>query len=563
MAFDGFITRTIISELKNIIINAKINKVWQPNKTEIILGLYNNGKNYSLLLSSNPENCRINLTNYSKSNPQNAYNFCMLLRKYLVGAKIINISNMDLERTVEIKVEAYNEMNDLVIRKLYLQIMSRQSNIILTNHNNIIIDCIKHSDSTLPAHEFEFTPILKTSFLNITDFKNFIKILEQNNDSSIISKLTNTFIGFSVPCVTKALESLKIDQYNYTHQDLEKIYNYFKNLINNINSCNSTNYSINIFNKDYTIFLEDSNKDDIKVNSFIDNYYFNKEEISTFTNYRNNLLKIILNNLKKLYKKLENINNKLNDCNNMELYKLYGELLTANLYKVNNNTNLKEITLENYYDNYSPITIPLDSSISIQKNIEKFYKKYNKLKNTLEIVGKQKQDAIKEIDYIESIVFSLENATQLADILEIYDEISQNIEIKKKISINNNNNKNKKLSMQAEMNFQTFDIKGYKVYVGKNNIQNDYLSLKFASKNDYWFHTQTVHGSHVILKTNNETYIDDEVLYECAKLASKYSKASNSSNTPVDYCLAKYVKKPSGSKPGKVIYNNYKTIYVK
>ena len=247
----------------------------------------------------------------------------------------------------------------------------------------------------------------------------------------------------------------------------------------------------------------------------------------------------------------------------MEMYRLYGELLTANLYKVNNNTNFKEITVKNYYNNNSPITIPLDSSISIQKNVEKFYKKYNKLKNTLEIVSKQKQDAMKEIDYIESIVFSLENATELADISEIYDEVSQNIEIKKKISKNQNTTKNKKLAMQAEMNFQTFDIKGYKVYVGKNNIQNDYLSLKFASKNDYWFHTQTVHGSHVILKSNNETIIDEEILYECAKLASQFSKAANSSNVPVDYCLAKYVKKPSGSKPGKVIYTNYKTIYVK
>ena len=300
MAFDGFITRSIISELKNLIINAKVNKVWQPNKSEIILGLYNNGNNYSLLLSANPENCRINLTNYSKPNPQNALNFCMLLRKYLIGAKIINISNMDLERTVEIKFETYNEMNDLVIRKLYLQIMSRQSNIILTNHNNIIIDCIKHSDSYLPAHEFEFTPILKSSFFKINNFENFLEILNSNEASSLIHKLPSLFIGFSCPTVQKALEKLNIDDTEYNVHDLEKIYNYFKNLIKNIDSKLFSNYSINNFNKDYTIFLETSDNNNTKINSFIDEFYYNKEELSTFTNYRNNLLKIILNNLKKL-----------------------------------------------------------------------------------------------------------------------------------------------------------------------------------------------------------------------------------------------------------------------
>ena len=265
--------------------------------------------------------------------------------------------------------------------------------------------------------------------------------------------------------------------------------------------------------------------------------------------------------MKKLYKKLENINRKLDSCNDMEKYKLYGELLTANLYKVNNNSNLTEITVENYYDNNSPLTIPLDNTIGVQKNVEKFFKKYNKLKNTLEIVSEQKKDAEKEIDYIESIVFSLENANDLEDISEIYEEVSETLNLKKKLV--QSRTQNKKLKLNAEHNFRIFDIDGFKVYVGKNNIQNDYLTLKFATKKDYWFHTQTVHGSHVILKNPEDKEIPVEVLYECAKLACKYSKAANSSNTPVDYCPVKFVKKPSGAKPGKVIYTNYKTIYVK
>ena len=563
MAFDGFITKSIITELKDLVINAKVNKIWQPNKTDIILSLYNKGINSSLLLSANPDNCRICLTSYQRPNPQNALNFCMLLRKYLTGAKIIDISNMDLERTVQIKFECYNEMNDLVIRKLYLEIMSRQSNIVLTNQNDVIIDSIKHFDNSLPANIFSFAPILKTSFLKINNFTEFLEIYNKETDipNSLISKFTSLFIGFSAPTVSKALEILNIDNYEYSNSDLEKIFIYFKNLLNSIEENNSTKYNIENFDKDYTIFYLDSENNKTKINNFIDTFYYEKEESSTFTNYRNNLLKVILSNLKKLYKKLENINRKLDSCNDMEKYKLYGELLTANLYKVNNNSNLTEITVENYYDNNSPLTIPLDNTVGVQKNVEKFFKKYNKLKNTLEIVSEQKKEAEKEIDYIESIVFSLENANDLEDISEIYEEVSETLNLKKKLV--QSRPQNKKLKLNAEHNFRIFDIDGFKVYVGKNNIQNDYLTLKFATKKDYWFHTQTVHGSHVILKNPEDKEISPEVLYECAKLACKYSKAANSSNTPVDYCPVKFVKKPHGAKPGKVIYTNYKTIYVK
>ena len=199
MAFDGFITKSIVSELNQSLIGAKVNKIFEPTKNEVILSLYNNGKNYSLNLCANPEFCRICLTSYSKPNPQNALNFCMLLRKYLVGGKIVKISNFDLERTVEIQFECYNELNDLVVRKLFIEIMSRQSNIILTNENNIIIDTLKHFDNNvrelLPAHEYVFAPITKVSFLELISFDKFLEIF--NNSGSIIS-LTK-FFSFIIP----------------------------------------------------------------------------------------------------------------------------------------------------------------------------------------------------------------------------------------------------------------------------------------------------------------------------------------------------------------------------
>ena len=249
----------------------------------------------------------------------------------------------------------------------------------------------------------------------------------------------------------------------------------------------------------------------------------------------------------------------------MDTYRLYGELLTANLYKYTNSPNLSEVTLENYYDNNNLIKIPLDNSLNINKNIEKYFKKYTKLKNALSIVSEQKKEAVKELDYIESIVFNLSNARNLNDINEVYEEISQNITLKKDFTKKEKNSLPKKSNNQ-KIDLETTIIDGFTIFIGKNNIQNDYISLKFSNPNDIWFHVQKIHGSHILLKNSENLELDEipeNVLFNCAKLAKENSKASDSLNVCVDYCLAKFVKKASGAKPGMVIYNNFKTIIVK
>lgn len=575
MAFDGFVTKSVISELKQLIIGAKVNKVFEPTKNEVYLSLYNSGNNYLLNLCANPEFCRISLTNHAKPNPQNAYNFCMLLRKYLTGGKIINISSYDLERTVEIQFECYNELNDLVVRKLFIEIMSRQSNIILTNENNIIIDTLKHFDNStrelLPAHEYTFTPINKTSFLELANYEDFLnKVKEYGSVVSLTKLFVDTFIGFSKPFMKSTLKLLSISETDFTDSDLEKLYNYLQDVIKHFGSSKISCKKIS--EKDYALFFNDAfefdeyEDDEIShINYFIDDFYFRKEQASLFTNSRNNLLKIVSASLKKVYKKLENINSKLKECEKMDEYRLYGELLTANLYKFTGSPNLSEVTLENYYDNNASITIPLDSSLSINKNIEKYFKKYNKLKNALSIVSLQKLEAVKELDYIESIVFNLSNAKTLNDITEVYEEISQNVVTKKAITKKEKNNIVKKQDPN-KISIESIEIDGFTIYIGKNNLQNDYLSLRMANSNDIWFHAQKIHGSHVLLRNPDNLEIDEipeNVLFNCAKLAKENSKASNSLNVCVDYCYAKYVKKASGSKPGMVIYNNFKTIIVK
>lgn len=556
MAFDGIVTKGVVTELNSSLKGAKVNKVLQPNKNEIVLDLYSkDGGKYNLLISVLPEGCRLHLTTHLKPNPANPFNFCMLLRKYLIGSKILEVSNYDLERTIEIKFEARNELNDLVKRRLYVEIMSRQSNIVLTNENNIIIDCLKHFEDDkrprLPASPFTFTPILKSSFIELETFTDFLELVSESPEETLSGKLPDLFIGFSRNFVLKTLEVLDIHDKVFGLDDMEKLYNYLKKLINNFDV---NHVKPDTIGKDYTLINSEKAENHLAINNFLDDFYFEKEQKNLFNGSKNNLLKIISSSLKKVYKKLENINQKLKECDNMDKYRLYGELLTANLYKFNGEENLQEVEVLNYYTNEN-IKIRLDTKYSVSKNVERFYKKYNKLKNTLEIVSEQKKDAEKEIDYIESIIYSLENAKTMEEIHQIYNEISENFGNKNQLET-----KNKK---KEKIKIQEYNIGGYKILVGKNNSQNDYLTFTLGSREDLWFHAQKIHGSHVILKTGGLEDVPEDIIFEAAKLAKENSKGANSSVVPVDYCRLKFVKRAQSKKLGMVNYTNFNTILVK
>ena len=561
MAFDGIVTKKIISELNTVIIDGKINKVHQPSKNEIVLGIYSNGKNFALNINIEANNCRINLTTNSKPNPLNAPNFCMLLRKYLLGAKIKEIKTIDLERVIFIKLECYNELNDLINRTLVVELMGKHSNIILLNENNVIIDSLRHIESLddsyrsiLPARIYSFPESNKHSLLKINNFNDFNNII--NNYEDISNLISNNFTGISKIFINYIINKLNISN---KKEDLEKLFDYIQDILNNIDNNNTSIIEIkNDSNKkDFVIDLI-NNSEPLSSNFFIDDFYHLKFKEEEFLNARNTLLKLILDTLKKYTKRLNNINSKLIECKNIDTIKLYGELITANLYKIPHN-NVEAITLENYYDNNSLITIPLDKSISPANNAKKFFKKYNKLKNTLEIVTLQKEETNSDLEYLQSIVYELENATNLIDIEDIYNEIYENKLFKDKLK----NSKDTKVKRKKEQSINKpieYKIDNFTVYVGKNNKQNDLLT-KYADKSDIWFHTKDIHGSHVILKTNNSN-IHDNILQKCAEIAAYHSKAKNSSNVPVDYTFIKNVRKPSGAKLGMVIYTNNKTLYV-
>ena len=580
MAFDGIVTKAITSELQQLI-GSRIDKVYEPNKNDIILGFYLNGVNYALNICTNAQNYRLHLTTHTKPNPKNALNFCMLLRKYLIGLRIKNIISVNLERVITIEFEGFDDIDDIITKKLIIELMGRHCNVILVDENNMIIDSLRHisSDNELtreivPHVKYVYPSTNKLNFLEVTGFQDFKSKLNLDLNtmhiSDLPSQISNIFNGISKSFISHIIEILHLDiSLKIEDTSLEAIYTNMKHIIDATDSLQLGFDTIkdakgNV--KDYALCIKDSSEP-FGLNFFIDDYYFYKETSEEFKVYRNSISKLILDTLKKYNKRLYNINEKLKECDQMDTYKLYGELITANLYRIKNE-NTDTVSLENYYDNNKIITIPLDKRYSPSHNAKLFFKKYNKLKNALLIVGEQKEETIKDLDYIESVIYELEACSTIDDISNVFEEISESSVFKERTEKykekKNPKVKKSKLTKNKYVHFNPikYKIEDYTFLVGRNNMENDYLTLKYAKKTDLWFHTKDIHGSHCILVLNGSPIPEDDILLKCAEIAAYHSKAKNSSNVPVDICEVKYVKKPNGAKPGMVIYKNNKTLHV-
>ena len=580
MAFDGIVTKAITSELQQVI-GARIDKIYEPNKNDIVLGFYLNGIHYALNICTNAQNYRLHLTTHTKPNPKNALNFCMLLRKHLIGLRIKNIISVNLERVITIEFEGFDDIDDIITKKLIIELMGRHCNVILVDENNMIIDSLRHisSDNELtreivPHVKYVYPSTNKLNFLEVSDFQNFKSKLNLDFNKMYISDLpaqiSNLFNGISKGFMNHIIETLDLDSsLKIEDTNLEAIYTNMKHIIDATDSLQLgfdtiKNMKGNV--KDYALCIKDSSEP-FSLNFFIDDYYFQKETSEEFKVYRNSISKLILDTLKKYNKRLYNINEKLKECDHMDTYKLYGELITANLYRIKNE-NTDTVSLENYYDNNKMITIPLDNRYSPSHNAKLFFKKYTKLKNALLIVGKQKEETLKDLDYIESVIYELEACSTIEDISNVFEEISESSVFKERTEKykekKNPKVKKSKLTKNKYVHFNPikYKIEDYTFLVGRNNMENDYLTLKYAKKTDLWFHTKDIHGGHCILVLNGSPLPQDDILLKCAEIAAYHSKAKNSSNVPVDICEVKYVKKPNGAKPGMVIYRNNKTLHV-
>ena len=623
MAFDGITLNAVVNELQ-ILEGAKVNSINQPDKNSIVISVYN-GNNFAINIDTSANNYRIHLTTHSRKNPLNALNFCMCLRKQLNRAKIDSIYMKDLERICYIKFSTYNEMNDLVNKTLIIELMGKYSNIILVNENFKIIDALKkfdnfnvlnHSENSdsfkkeksndglhslknesfekgnhsnndglieksrgiMPGREY-IEPVDEKYNFKKTSENEFVEIIEKSSYKTLESAIPNLFTGISKLFVQNIINTLELTN-TISRKSLKNIYEYINEIIDCSNSSNlkliinKNNYSVGFeerenndltINKDNYSCEEDENI--FKINFELDDFYYNKIEKELFTNYRNSLLKILENTLDKLTKKLYNINEKVELCKKKDDYKIYGELLLANIYRLKNvntiqNENTLEVQVENYYDNNKKINIPINPKISISKNAENYFKKYDKMKRTLDVVNKQKEQTNKELNYLSTIIDELDTCTTISDINEVYEEVSENI-LFNEVSNHKKykSGKVKKEDTQMLLNYLKFKVDDYDVLVGKNNKQNDYITLHVANDTDYWFHTKDIHGSHLILRCNGVTP-KLETIKKCAEIAAYHSKAKFSSHVPVDYTQIKNVKKPKGAVPGYVIYKNNKTIYV-
>lgn len=456
MAFDGLVTYTIVKELQNSIIDGKVDKIFEPNSNEIILGIYCNGTKYGLDIVTSSNCYRMCLTTSNKPNPSFAPNFCMVLRKYLLNTRITKIDMCSsLERVIMIEFEGHSKADNLEPKKLIIELMGKHSNIILVNSNNVIIDALKHftleSNSyrnIIPNAPYVLPISRKLDFMQIENSHifyqttiDYLKEQLQISDISDCLKLSevipNSYTGISKTSINMVLQELQIED-SFNSENMEKIYSYLSNLIHS-----SHVIAQNFTNNDYALFLSSFKKDDaLQVNFFVDNYYQDKENVENFITYRNNFSKLILNCLKKLNQKLSNINAKLKECQNSELYQLYGELITNNLYRIDNK-HANKIEIENYYDNNNIISIPLDKTISPAMNAKRYFKKYHKLKNAKQIVELQKKDVESEINYIESIIYEFELCENVTDIDHVYYEFSQNFLNKENSNIKQKQQKRK------------------------------------------------------------------------------------------------------------------------
>ena len=546
MAFDGLVLKAVTKEL-TCLIGGKIQKIYEPDENEVLLSIYCNGLQYALSINISSNLYSVYLTTNKKVNPLIAPNFCMLVRKHLINYRINNIKTLGLERILIIELNGKDENNNIITKKLVVELMGKYSNILLLNSNDIIIDSFKHfsinngsNRDIMPKFKYFLPTSDKIDIINFKNFKNIPK------DSNLVDFFSSHFTGISKSSVKQIITESGVPA---CIENYSLIANSLLKLIDNIESSHVK--CIDFEKKDY-VLTSCNDKESLQVNMYLDDFYKNKQEKEQFLTYRNTMLNFIMAKLKKISKKLSTIDERLKECSQMETYKLYGELITNYLYQIPKQR-LSHIELLNYYDN-KMIDIPLDVSILPVENAKKYFKKYSKLKNASTIVKEQKSKLEKEINYLESIVYEIEISTCIEDIDLIYEEIKSSF----------SNNKKQKLKVKENTSVSTpisYSIDGFKVLIGRNNKQNDELTFKIANSNDIWFHVKDFHGSHVILFTNGEIP-SQETINKCATLAAYYSKAMNSSNVPVDYTFVKNVKKYKNAKPGMVIYISQETVNV-
>lgn len=579
MAFDGIVTNTIVSELKAALIGGRVDKVYQPEKDEILIYIRNMGKNFKLLISSASNNPRIYLTNSSKQNPPEPPMFCMLLRKHLIGGTILNIDQFNLDRIILIDISSLDELGDPSEKTLLIEIMGKHSNIIfLEKENQRIIDSIKRVSfdmsrvrQILPGNNYVFPPNQDKINPLTTSKEEFLHLIENEKQNTHIYKFFYfNYMGLS-PLISKEIclnsnIDIKRGIGTLSFRDIESLYESFYNIMSQVKLKNFSPLYIKgelgeiaaFYSLDIHMFGEDNKVYLSTISEVLDKVYDSKDTFDRVSQKSQSIKKSIQIKLDRTVNKLSKQSNELIESKDREKYKVYADLISANIHHIS--PGIKSINLANFYDeNMTELTIPLNEKVSAPENAQRYYKKYSKLKTAESLLKIQIKETKDEIDYLENVLISMDHSTNVEEIDEIRDEL-----IKESYIRDTSKDKLRRKRRKKEKSFKPYHYisqDGFDMYVGKNNLQNEYVTLKLARKDDLWFHVQGMPGSHVIIKKENKE-IPSSTLEEAAILAAYYSKAKNSSNVSIDYTEKKHVKKTANSKPGMVIYENFKTINI-
>ncbi len=565
MSLDGIFLHSINDELNNKLIGARVDKIYQPDKNEIVISLRNGGENYKLLLTAASSSPRIHLTDVTRKNPEQPPMFCMLLRKHLTGAHITEVSQLNMDRILEISFECKDELDTTVHKSLIIEIMGKHSNIIFINKiSRVIIDSIKRVAENVssvrqvyPGLLYVTPPADKINPLQTGKEKFYEAVSSSFKGMYVYDFFYKNFLGLS-PFISKEICFLaKISESTYmgeiTEHEKDRLWAAFNSVIE---KTKKGEYSFNVFfnekkelfdfyclDVDYLKSMDKKNYS--SPGNMLDDYYFEQDNKNKINQKVSSLLKSLNTKIDRDRKKVEKQRNELLNAEDRDKYKIYGELIIANLHLTPENHKLKVV---NYYDpEMKEISIPLDPKLNLNQNSQKFFKRYNKLKKAEEELQKFIETSLSEIKYLENILYSIEACETTEDLDEIYTELIAEGFMKKKGKI--------KKAKEYKAEFTTYvSSKGHDIIVGKNNLQNDMLTFKTGKKEDYWFHAKDMPGSHVIIRTNGDELDDDEYV-EAAKVAAFYSKGKNSGFVEVDYTKKSNVKKPAGAKPGFVIYD--------
>ncbi|AXH98650.1 fibronectin/fibrinogen-binding protein [Sporosarcina sp. PTS2304] len=550
MAFDGLFTKAMVSELQQLK-SGRISKIHQPNSQEVVFQIRSNNKNHKLLVSLHPSYSRIQLTNEILTNPAEPPLFCMVLRKQLEGGLITSIEQHETDRVVTIHVQARNELGDQIERQLVVEIMGRHSNLILLDASrDLIIDSMKHLPPSvnsyrtiLPGQPYIPAPAqdkVDPFSTNDEDVMTILGVVQEPKD------IVRQFAGFSPLTATELLYRLQ--------QDSTRWLSIWKSFLDSFSV--NTMKPMAVENERKTLFsaielthVEGTTQSFETLGDLLDKVYFARAERERVKSQAIDLERWLSNEISKLENKMKKLEKEQQTAQDLDTLKLYGELLTANSYMLHKGDT--EVTVDNYYEQGTTVTIPLDPRKTPIDNAQKYFSRYSKAKTALIRIAEQLEKTKDDIEYFEMVRQQVYQASPI-DIEEIREEL---VELgfmrarksKKKI-------KSKKPSPESFMSSA-----GIAISVGKNNKQNDYVTFKVAARDHIWLHTKDIPGSHVVIHDANP---DAQTIEEAATLSAYFSKARESSSVPVDYTAIRHVKKPSGAKPGFVIYFEQKTVFV-